>query len=85
MFSHEGLDREGKGGGVEQDLTAAIDRIKFSEKLPQFSAHLGGKWEMTLSNIPLKSCKRQVDSMENPACINCRLFLTNSSRFVHPQ
>ena len=74
MFPHEGLDREGKGGGVEQDLTAAIDRIKFSEKLPRFSANLGGKWEMTLSNIPLKSCKRQVDSMENPACINCRLF-----------
>ena len=35
MFPHEGLDREGKGGGVEQDLTAAIDHNKFSEKLSQ--------------------------------------------------
>ena len=34
MFPHEGLDREGKGGGVEQDLTAAIDH-KLSEKLSQ--------------------------------------------------
>ena len=34
MFPHEGLDREGKGGGVEQDLTAARDN-KFSEELSQ--------------------------------------------------
>ena len=34
MFPHEGLDREGKSGGVEQDLTAAIDHInKFSEQI----------------------------------------------------
>ena len=35
MFPHEGLDREGKSGRVEQDLTAARDNNKFSIELSQ--------------------------------------------------
>ena len=72
MFPHESLDGEGKSCRVEQNLPAAINHhyfkviticIEFVGWFIFFSnehSNLGGKWEITLSNIPLKSCKNQI-------------------------
>ena len=78
VLPHEGLNGEGESGGVEQDLSAvrehndAMDITVIIINDPMGSifqyfqkgfSNLGGKWEITLSNIPLKSCKNQNDAM----------------------
>ena len=37
--------------------------VFFNIKYKKEYSNLGGKWEITLSNIPLKSCKNQNDAM----------------------
>ena len=98
VFPHESLNGEGESGGVEQDLSAvrehndAMDITVIIINDPMGSifqyfqkgfSNLGGKWEITLSNIPLKSCKIQIDEMSHQLRILQSLIIYHSKFESH--